>query len=96
MRTEERLQDIEEKAKSLEKTIEEHSFVWEIIQKTEREKKRWFIAWIITFILLLAVTAGSLYINSTDYDVYTLTQSTDEGGDINYAGGNINYGVPEN
>ena len=96
MRTDEKLNDLQLKTENLEKKIEEHSLVYDIVKKAEKDKKRWFVAWLITFILLLAVTAVSLYVNTTDYDVYTLTQSTDDGGNINYAGGDINYGVPEN
>jgi len=96
MQTEEKIQEIEEKAKNLEKKIDAHSIVWEVVKKTEREKKRWFIAWLITFVLLLSIIAGGIYLFATsDVEVWTLTQTTESGGDANYysAGGDLNYGI---
>lgn len=85
MRAEEKLNDLEEKAESLEKQIKEHSFAWDMAQRAERDKKRWFCAWLITFILLLSIVAGGIYLYATsEIDVFTLTQTTENGGDANY------------
>ena len=99
MRAEERLYDLEAEADDLEKKIKEHSFAWEMAKRAERDKKRWFYAWLITFILLIALVAGGIYLYATsEIDVFTLTQTTENGGDANYisAGGDVTYGIPEN
>ena len=99
MQAEERLNDLEEKAESLEKQIKEHSFAWEMAKRAERDKKRWFYAWLITFILLLSIIAGGIYFYATsNFDIFTLTQTTENGGDANYisAGGDVTYGIPKN
>lgn len=48
--------------------------------RAERDKKRWFIAWIVTFVLFLASWAGFLcYESQWEYFDMEITQENDRG-----------------
>lgn len=49
--------------------------------RMERANKRWFYAWLITFILLVGCVAGFIWYESQFEDVvYTVESQTDTGG----------------
>lgn len=62
--------------------------------RAERDKKRWFIAWIITFVLFLASWAGFLWYES-QWEVYEtyqdVWQDADGEGSNKFIGGDY-YG----
>ena len=54
-------QEVAEKGKQ---KVEE-SLAMRLVQDTRRQSKRWFIAWLLTFLTLLAVLGGIVYIALT-------------------------------
>ena len=50
----------EEAAKKGKQKVEE-SLAMRLVQDTRKQSKRWFIAWLITFLTLLSVLSGILY-----------------------------------
>lgn len=64
-------QEIAEKGKQ---KVEE-SLAMQLLHDSQRNAKRWFTAWIVTFLLLLSVLGGIVYIALTsDVSVDTITQ----------------------
>lgn len=53
----------------------EESLAMKLLQDTRKQSKRWFIAWLVTFLALLAVLGGIVYIVLTsDIAVENVTQ----------------------
>ena len=74
-------QDVAEKGKQ---KVEE-SLAMRLVQDTRKQSKRWFIAWIVTFLVLLAVLSGIVYVVLTsNISVKNITQ--DGYGVNNYIG----------
>lgn len=64
-------QEIAEKGKQ---KVEE-SLAMQLLHDSQRNAKRWFTAWLVTFLLLLSVLGGIVYIALTsDVSVGTITQ----------------------
>ena len=40
----------------------EESLAMRLVQDTRKQSKRWFVAWLITFLALLAVLSGIVYV----------------------------------
>lgn len=51
-------QEVAEKGKQ---KVEE-SLAMRLVQDTRKQSKRWFIAWLVTFLALLAVLSGIVYV----------------------------------
>lgn len=51
----------EEAAKKGKQKVEE-SLAMRLVQDTRKQSKRWFVAWLVTFLTLLAVLSGVVYI----------------------------------
>lgn len=51
-------QDVAEKGKQ---KVEE-SLAMRLVQDTRKQSKRWFVAWLVTFLALLAVLSGIVYV----------------------------------
>ena len=51
----------EEAAKKGKQKVEE-SLAMRLVQDTRKQSKRWFVAWLITFLALLAVLSGIVYV----------------------------------
>lgn len=83
-------QEVAEKGKQ---KVEE-SLAMRLVQDTRKQSKRWFIAWLVTFLALLAVLSGIVYVVLTsDVAVENITQ--DGYGVNNYIGndGDISNGA---
>ena len=83
-------QDVAEKGKQ---KVEE-SLAMRLVQDTRKQSKRWFVAWIVTFLALLGVLSGIVYFALTsDIEVDNIEQ--DGYGVNNYIGndGDINNGA---
>ena len=83
-------QEVAEKGKQ---KVEE-SLAMRLVQDTRKQSKRWFIAWLVTFLALLAVLSGSVYVVLTrNILVKNITQ--DGYGINNYIGndGDISNGA---
>ena len=83
-------QDVAEKGKQ---KVEE-SLAMRLVQDTRKQSKRWFIAWLVTFLALLGVLSGIVYVVLTsNVSVKNITQ--DGYGINNYIGndGDINNGA---
>lgn len=83
-------QEVAEKGKQ---KVEE-SLAMRLIQDTRKQSKRWFIAWLITFLALLGVLSGIVYVVLTsNVSVKNITQ--DGYGINNYIGndGDISNGA---
>lgn len=64
----------EEAAKKGKQKVEE-SLAMKLLQDTRKLSKRWFVAWLVTFLALLIVIGGIVYIVLTsDISVKTITQ----------------------
>ena len=64
-------QDVAEKGKQ---KVEE-SLAMRLVQDTRKQSKRWFIAWLVTFLALLAVLSGIVYVVLTsNVSVKNITQ----------------------
>ena len=74
-------QEIAEKGKQ---KVEE-SLAMRLVQDTRKQSKRWFIAWLVTFLALLGVLSGIVYVVLTsNISVKNITQ--DGYGINNYIG----------
>lgn len=83
-------QEVAEKGKQ---KVEE-SLAMRLVQDTRKQSKRWFIAWLVTFLALLAVLSGIVYVVLTrNILVKNITQ--DGYGINNYIGndGDISNGA---
>ena len=83
-------QEIAEKGKQ---KVEE-SLAMRLVQDTRKQSKRWFVAWLVTFLALLSVLGGIVYIVLTS-DIAVDNIEQDEYGVNNYIGndGDINNGA---
>ena len=83
-------QEVAEKGKQ---KVEE-SLAMRLVQDTRKQSKRWFVAWLVTFLALLAVLSGIVYVVLiSNVSVKNITQ--DGYGVNNYIGndGDINNGA---
>ena len=83
-------QEVAEKGKQ---KVEE-SLAMRLVQDTRKQSKRWFVAWLVTFLTLLAVLSGIVYVVLTsNVSVKNITQ--DGYGISNYIGndGDISNGA---
>lgn len=84
-------QEVAEKGKQ---KVEE-SLAMRLVQDTRKQSKRWFIAWLVTFLALLAVLSGIVYVVLTsDITTENVGINADDG-IANYIG-NDNSGDIEN
>nr|DAP69795.1 MAG TPA: hypothetical protein [Caudoviricetes sp.] len=84
-------QEIAEKGKQ---KVEE-SLAMRLVQDTRKQSKRWFVAWLVTFLALLAVLSGIVYVVLTS-DITTENVGINaDNGIANYIG-NDNSGDIEN
>ena len=84
-------QEVAEKGKQ---KVEE-SLAMRLVQDTRKQSKRWFIAWLVTFLALLAVLSGIVYVVLTS-DITTENVGINaDNGIANYIG-NDNSGDIEN
>lgn len=84
-------QDVAEKGKQ---KVEE-SLAMRLVQDTRKQSKRWFVAWLVTFLALLAVLSGIVYVVLTS-DITTENVGINaDNGIANYIG-NDNSGDIEN
>ena len=61
----------------------EESFAMKLLKETQKTSKRWFIAWIITFIAFLALISGIIYfVMTSEIEVKTI-EVTQAGEGIN-------------
>lgn len=83
-------QDVAEKGKQ---KVEE-SLAMRLVQDTRKQSKRWFIAWLVTFLALLSVLGGIIYVVLTS-DIAVDNIEQDRYGVNNYIGndGDINNGA---
>ena len=86
----------EEAAKKGKQKVEE-SLAMKLLQDTRKLSKRWFVAWLVTFIALVCVIGGIVYIVLTsDIAVENVGINTDNG-TVNYIGndnnGDIDNGI---
>lgn len=79
-------QEVAEKGKQ---KVEE-SLAMRLVQDTRKQSKRWFIAWLVTFLTLLAVLSGIVYVVLTsDIEVENVDVNADNG-IANYVGNDSN------
>ena len=64
---------VKEDINKMDKRIDEISIAYEMLQDNKRDKKRWFIIWIITFIALIGSIVYIVYLHN---DIETV--ETDE------------------
>ena len=85
----------EEAAKKGKQKVEE-SLAMRLVQDTRKQSKRWFIAWLITFLTLLSVLSGIVYIVLTS-DIAIDNIMQDGYGVNNYIGndGDIYHGATD-
>ena len=83
-------QEIAEKGKQ---KVEE-SLAMRLVQDTRKQSKRWFVAWLVTFLTLLAVLSGIVYVVLTS-NVLVKNITQDGYGIDNYIGndGDISNGA---
>ena len=84
-------QDVAEKGKQ---KVEE-SLAMRLVQDTRKQSKRWFIAWLVTFLALLAVLSGIVYVVLTSDITAENVGINADNGIANYIG-NDNSGDIEN
>ena len=87
----------EEAAKKGKQNVEE-SLAMRLVQDTRKQSKRWFIAWLVTFLTLLAVLSGILYmVLTSDISVNDIDQTESGNGYANFVGnnGDIDNGTPK-
>lgn len=87
-------QEIAEKGKQ---KVEE-SLAMQLLHDSQRNAKRWFTAWLVTFLLLLSVLGGIVYIALTsDVSVNEVEQTVSGNGYANFVGdnGDIDNGAPK-
>lgn len=70
------------------------SLAMRLLQDTRRQSKRWFVAWLVTFLALLSVLGGIVYVVLTS-DIAVDNIEQDRYGVNNYIGndGDINNGA---
>lgn len=79
-------QEVAEKGKQ---KVEE-SLAMRLVQDTRKQSKRWFVAWLVTFLALLAVLSGIVYVVLTsDIEVENVDVNADNG-IANYVGNDNN------
>ena len=87
-------QEVAEKGKQ---KVEE-SLAMRLVQDTRKQSKRWFIAWLVTFLVLLAVLSGIVYVVLTrnilvkniTQDGYGINDYIGNDGDISNGAKNTN------
>ena len=87
-------QEVAEKGKQ---KVEE-SLAMRLVQDTRKQSKRWFIAWLVTFLALLGVLSGILYFALTsDISVNDVEQTVSGNRYTNFVGnnGDIDNGTPK-
>ena len=87
----------EEAAKKGKQKVEE-SLAMRLVQDTRKQSKRWFIAWLITFLTLLSVLSGILYmVLTSDISVNDIDQTVSGNSYANFVGnnGDIDNGTPK-
>lgn len=87
-------QDVAEKGKQ---KVEE-SLAMRLVQDTRKQSKRWFVAWLVTFLALLAVLSGIVYVVLTsDISVNDVEQTVSGNGYASFVGndGDIDNGTPK-
>ena len=87
----------EEAAKKGKQKVEE-SLAMRLVQDTRKQSKRWFIAWLVTFLTLLAVLSGILYmVLTSDISVNDIDKTVSGNGYANFVGnnGDIDNGTPK-
>ena len=87
-------QDVAEKGKQ---KVEE-SLAMRLVQDTRKQSKRWFVAWLVTFLALLAVLSGIVYVVLTsDISVNDVDQTVSGDGYAKFVGnnGDIDNGTPK-
>ena len=58
----------------------EESFAMKLLKETQKTSKRWFIAWIITFIAFLALLSGIIYfVMTSEIEVKTIDIAAENG-----------------
>ncbi len=80
-------QDVAEKGKQ---KVEE-SLAMRLVQDTRKQSKRWFVAWLVTFLALLSVLGGIVYVvltsgvavDNIEQDGYGVNNYIGNDGDIN-------------
>lgn len=68
----------------------EESLAMRLVQDTRKQSKRWFIAWLVTFLTLLAVLGGIVYIVLTSDIAVENVDVNAESGIANYVGNDNN------
>lgn len=87
----------EEAAKKGKQKVEE-SLAMRLVQDTRKQSKRWFIAWLVTFLTLLAVLSGIVYmVLTSDISVNDVDQTVSGNDYTNFVGnnGDIGNGTPK-
>ena len=87
-------QEVAEKGKQ---KVEE-SLAMRLVQDARKQSKRWFIAWLVTFLALLAVLSGIAYFALTsDISVNDVEKTVSGNGYTNFVGnnGDIDNGTPK-
>ena len=87
----------DEAAKKGKQKVEE-SLAMRLVQDTRKQSKRWFIAWLVTFLTLLAVLSCILYmVLTSDISVNDIDQTVSGNGYANFVGNNrdIDNGTPK-
>ena len=87
-------QDVAEKGKQ---KVEE-SLAMRLVQDTRKQSRRWFVAWLVTFLALLAVLSGIVYVVLTsDISVNDVERTVSGNGYANFVGndGDIDNGTPK-
>lgn len=87
----------EEAAKKGKQNVEE-SLAMRLVQDTRKQSKRWFIAWLATFLTLLAILSGIVYmVLTSDISVNDVDQTVSGNGCANFVGnnGDIDNGTPK-
>ena len=79
-------QEVAEKGKQ---KVEE-SLAMRLVQDTRKQSKRWFIAWLITFLALLAVLSGIVYVVLTSDILFENVDVSADNGIENYIGNDNN------
>lgn len=62
---------VREDVNKVEKKIDEISIAYEMLQDNKKDKRRWFIIWVITFVALLGSIVYILYLHNDIENVET-------------------------
>ena len=76
----------------------EKSLAMRLVQDTRKQSKRWFVAWLVTFLLLLTVLSGIVYfaltsnvsVKNITQDGYGINNHIGNDGDISNGAKNTN------